>query len=85
MELENFTDAYTRSNLSDLQEAIIKLSRFVNWSRAKHGLCLKLARLVFEYCYFETPKGIHRQSQGFPMGGHSSREGLDTTYYLQQK
>ena len=41
------------------------------------GLANKLSELVFNNCYFLTPKGILKQSNGFPMGGHSSREGLD--------
>ena len=40
-------------------------------------LATKSAKLVFENCFFETPNGIMQQRQWFPMGGHSSREGLD--------
>ena len=74
----DFADAYTQSELTDLQKAIKKLGGVVNWSSRKISLSNKLAALVFNNCYFETPSGIHRQSRGFPMGGHSSREGLDT-------
>ena len=73
----DFSDAYTQSSLEDLQQSITKLGALVSWENGKIGLSIKLARLVFENCYFETPTGIHRQSKGFPMGGHSSREGLD--------
>ena len=74
----DFSDAYTKSNLLDLQGALDKLGTFCNWPIGKISLCKKLSKIVFENCYFETPTGIQRQSQGFPMGGHSSREGLDT-------
>ena len=73
----DFSDAYTESNLSDLQGAIEKLGCIVQWPKESISLCKKLSKLIFNNCYFETPDGIHRQSQGFPMGGHSSREGLD--------
>ena len=74
----DFSDAYTQSKLIDLQRAIEKLGLIVHWPVENISLCIKLAELTFNNCYFETPEGIHRQSQGFPMGGHSSREGLDT-------
>ena len=73
----DFSDAYTQSRLSDLQGSIGKLGLIVGWSKPKVLLAQKLAELVFENCFFETPIGILRQTQGFPMGGHSSREGLD--------
>ena len=73
----DFSDAYTKSSLPDLVASINKLGSVSNWPEAKINLATKLAGLVFENCYFETPKGILRQTQGFPMGGHSSREGLD--------
>ena len=73
----DFSDAYTKSSLHDLQNSIAKLGPVANWPGHKISLAQKLAKLVFENCYFETPSGILRQSQGFPMGGHSSREGLD--------
>ena len=74
----DFADAYTKSNLEDLQGALKTLGEFTDWPVGKVELCKKLAKLVFENCYFETPNGIQRQSNGFPMGGHCSREGLDT-------
>ena len=74
----DFADAYTKSSLEDLQGAISKLGHCVKWPSEKIGLSQKLSKLVFENCYFETPSGIQRQSQGFPMGGHCSREGLDS-------
>ena len=74
----DFSDAYTRSNLEDLEKSITKLGNFVDWPQSKISLSKKISKLVFENCYFETPCGIHKQTQGFPMGGHSSREGLDT-------
>ena len=73
----DFSDAYTKSSLADLQGSICKLGIIARWSEHKVSLASKLARLVFENCYFETPSGILRQTQGFPMGGHCSREGLD--------
>ena len=73
----DFSDAYTKSSLADLQESIKKLGIIARWAEHKISLATKLARLVFENCYFETPSGILRQTQGFPMGGHCSREGLD--------
>ena len=73
----DFSDAYTKSNLADLQGSISKLGILARWSEHKMSLARKLAKLVFENCYFETPSGILRQTQGFPMGGHCSREGLD--------
>ena len=73
----DFSDAYTQSSLSDLQDSISKLGSVAGWSISKISLAKKLSKLVFENCFFETPSGILRQSQGFPMGGHSSREGLD--------
>ena len=74
----DFSDAYTKSRLIDLQESIKKLGHLAGWPQPKVVLANELSKLVFENCYFETPSGIMRQSQGFPMGGHSSREGLDT-------
>ena len=74
----DFSDAYTQSRLIDLQGSIGQLGHIIGWSKAKIVLAQKLARMVFENCFFETPSGIMRQTQGFPMGGHSSREGLDT-------
>ena len=73
----DFSDAYTQSRLVDLEQSIQKLGEFVGWELPKMTLATKLARLVFENCFFETPDGIMQQRQGFPMGGHSSREGLD--------
>ena len=73
----DFSDAYTKSSLADLQQSIKRLGIIVKWSEHKTSLASKLAKLVFENCYFETPSGILRQTQGFPMGGHYSREGLD--------
>ena len=73
----DFSDAYTKSSLCDLQSSISKLGTIAGWPEHKINLAKKLAGLVFENCYFETPCGILRQTQGFPMGGHSSREGLD--------
>ena len=73
----DFSDAFTKSSLCDLQGSISKLGQIAGWSSSKISLAKKLAKLVFENCFFETPRGIFRQSQGFPMGGHSSREGLD--------
>jgi hypothetical protein len=60
-----------------LQGSLAKLGNVAGWPKSKISLAKKLAKLVFENCFFETPSGILRQSQGFPMGGHSSREGLD--------
>ena len=74
---EMFSDAYTESSIFDLIDSISKLGNLINWSKEKVSLARKLAGLVFENCYFETPNGIMQQTQGFPMGGHSSREGLD--------
>ena len=73
----DFSDAYTKSSLHDLQTSISKLGSLSSWPEHKISLAKKLAKLVFENCYFETPNGILKQTQGFPMGGHSSREGLD--------
>jgi hypothetical protein len=73
----DFSDAYTKSSLLDLQGSLTKLGNVAGWPKSKISLAKKLAKLVFENCFFETPSGILRQSQGFPMGGHSSREGLD--------
>ena len=73
----DFSDAYTQSSLLDLQSSISKLGTLSKWPQHKTSLAKKLVGLVFENCYFETPSGILRQTQGFPMGGHSSREGLD--------
>ena len=73
----DFSDAYTKSSLIDLQASIKKLGNIVEWSADKIILAQKLSKLVFENCFFEAPTGILRQTQGFPMGGHSSREGLD--------
>ena len=73
----DFSDAYTQSRLVDLEHSIQKLGEFVGWELPKMTLATKLARLVFENCFFETPDGIMQQRQGFPMGGHSSQEGLD--------
>ena len=74
----DFSDAYTKSSLMDLQNAIKKLGLLVGWDQSLIGLSLKLACLVFENCYFVTPAGVMQQLNGFPMGGHCSREGLDT-------
>ena len=71
------SDAYTKSNLSDFESSLRKLSSLINWPSSKTTLAMKLAKLVFDNCFFETPDGIMKQHQGFPMGGHSSREGLD--------
>ena len=73
----DFSDAYTKSNLCDLQNSIGKLGPLAGWTMGKINLAKKLAGLVFNNCFFETPSGILKQTQGFPMGGHSSREGLD--------
>ena len=73
----DFSDAYTQSRLADLTGAIEQLGQVVSWPNSKVVLAQKLSKLVFENCFFETPSGILRQTQGFPMGGHSSREGLD--------
>ena len=73
----DFSDAYTKSSLHDLHASISKLGTLSKWPVHKVNLAKKLAELVFENCYFETPSGILKQTQGFPMGGHSSREGLD--------
>ena len=73
----DFSDAYTKSSLVDLQASIFKLGHIVGWLEPKIVLAQKLSKLVFENCFFEAPSGILRQTQGFPMGGHSSREGLD--------
>ena len=62
----DFADAYTQSELADLQKAIKKLGGVLRWSFGKISLSNKLAALVFNNCYFETPNGIHRQSRGFP-------------------
>ena len=73
----DFSDAYTRASLSDLQDSIEKLGEVADWPEPKVDLAKSLAKLVFENCFFDTPNGLMRQTQGFPMGGHSSREGLD--------
>ena len=73
----DFSDAYTKASLNDLQDSIAALGEVVNWPASKISLAKSIAKLVFENCFFETPTGIMRQTQGFPMGGHSSREGLD--------
>ena len=73
----DFSDAYTKSNLADLQNSIKDIGHIVGWVEPKIQLAQNLAKLVFENCFFETPNGILKQTQGFPMGGHSSREGLD--------
>ena len=73
----DFSDAYTKSSLHDLELSIRKLGAVSSWPEPKISLATKLAGLVFDNCFFETPSGILRQTQGFPMGGHSSREGLD--------
>ena len=73
----DFSDAYTQSRLEDLKASIGQIGRAVGWTEGKLVLAQQLSRLVFENCYFETPSGISRQTRGFPMGGHSSREGLD--------
>ena len=73
----DFSDAYTKSNLCDLQGSIGKLGVLAKWSEYKINLAKKLAGLVFEIGFFETPGGILKQTQGFPMGGHNTREGLD--------
>ena len=74
----DFSDAYTQSRLVDLQLSIKKLGTLAGWNDAKISLSQKIAALVFENCYFLTPNGVMQQTKGFPMGGHSSREGLDT-------
>ena len=73
----DFSDAYTQSNLLDLQASIAKLGPIAGWPQPKIVLAQQLSKLVFENCFFETPSGILRQTKGFPMGGQSSREGLD--------
>jgi hypothetical protein len=73
----DFSDAYTKASLNDLQQSIGKIGNIIKWDISKISLSQKLAGLVFENCYFITPSGVMRQSSGFPMGGHSSREGLD--------
>ena len=73
----DFSDAYTKSSLHDLEHSLTKLSDFIDWPSCKTTLAMKLSKLVFDNCFFETPDGIMKQNQGFPMGGHSSREGLD--------
>ena len=74
----DFSDAYTQSRLNDLHSSISKLGSIVNWGKEKINLGNKLSKLVFENCYFLTSNGIMQQTKGFPMGGHCSREGLDT-------
>ena len=54
----DFSDAYTKSSLLDLQNSISKLGTLSCWPEHKISLAKKLARLVFENCYFETPNGI---------------------------
>ena len=73
----DFSDAYTQSQLNDLIKSIERIGKILHWPGGKISLAKKLSALVFENCYFETPSGIMRQLSGFPMGGHSSREGLD--------
>ena len=74
----DFSDAYTQSRLIDLQVSIKKLGLLAGWAADKISLSQKIAAVVFENCYFITPNGIMQQTKGFPMGGHRSREGLDT-------
>ena len=47
-------------------------------SNAYPNHVLKLSDLVCNNCFFTTPEGIMKQTSGFPMGGNSSREILDT-------
>ena len=50
----------------------------MGWAPHCISLVLKLCDLVCKNCYFTTPEGIMKQTSGFPMGGHSFREILDT-------
>ena len=65
----DFSDAYTKSRLCDLEHSIKKLGNYVGWPEPKICLALKLSKLVFENCFFETPDGIMKQCQGFPWEG----------------
>jgi hypothetical protein len=74
----DFSDAYTLGTLDDLTIAVHNLSNLVGWAPHCVSLVIKLCNLVCKNCFFTTPFGIKHQSRGFPMGGHSSREILDT-------
>ena len=74
----DFSDAYTLGTLDDLTIAVHSLCNLVGWAPHCISLVIKLCNLVCKNCFFTTPFGIMHQSRGFPMGGHSSREILDT-------
>ena len=51
----DFSDAYTKSSLADLQGSICKLGIIARWSEHKVSLASKLARLVFENATLKQP------------------------------
>ena len=69
----DFSDAYTETGISRLQESIRMLGELLEIPYFETDVMRKLVNLVFSNCYFYTPHGLYRQTRGMPMGDISSR------------
>ena len=73
----DFSDAYTASKILRLQQSISFLGEIIGLPDFHTALINCLVDLVFTNCTFYTPLGLYKSGQGYPMGGHSSRDALD--------
>ena len=69
----DFSDAYTETGITRLQESIKMLGELLGMPYYEIDVMSKLVNLVFTNCYFYTPHGLYRQTRGMPMGDISSR------------
>ena len=73
----DFSDAYTLSLRSRLQESIKFIGEALGYYIGHTSLMIALVNLVFDNVFFYTVYGLQRSTKGYPMGGHASRDALD--------
>ena len=73
----DFEDAYTNTDVGHIKETVKEIASLLKLPSDHINLVVGLLDLVFSNCYFFTPMGLFRQTEGMPMGDLSSRDALD--------